>query len=229
MSVQCCEPVHRPCGPPVDGARVAGVKTARSERAALVDAARAAGPDAPTLCGEWTVRELLAHLVLREGRLDAAAGILLRPLARYTERVQAEIAARPFEHLLDAVASGPPRWSPMRLVDEQANLGEFFVHTEDIRRAVTGWTPRALGENVERGLHDVVARIARLTMRGAPLRISLTTEAGTVVAAGRGPAVAVIGAIGEVTMWAFGRDEALVTFEGADADIDLLGSVVRSL
>ena len=40
---------------------------------------------------------------------------------------------------------------------------------------------------------------------------------------------AVIGAIGEVTMWAFGRDEALVTFEGADGDIDLLGSVVRSL
>ena len=37
------------------------------------------------------------------------------------------------------------------------------------------------------------------------------------------------GAIGEVTMWAFGRDEALVTFEGADADIELLGSVVRSL
>ncbi|TWS25110.1 TIGR03085 family protein [Tsukamurella sputi] len=205
------------------------MKPARSERAALVEAARAAGPDAPTLCGEWTVRELLAHLVLREGRPDAMAGILLAPLAGYTERVQAEIAARPFDDLLAMVAGGPPRFSPLRLVDEQANLGEYFVHTEDIRRAATGWTPRTLDDGVARGLRSVVGRIGRMTMRGAPLRISLTTEEGAVVAVGRGPEVAVIGAIGEVTMWAFGRDEALVTFEGADADIDLLGSVVRSL
>lgn len=205
------------------------MKPARSERAALVEAARAAGPDAPTLCGEWTVRELLAHLILREGRPDAMAGILVRPLAGYTERVQAEIAARPFDDLLATVAGGPPRFSPLRLVDEQANLGEYFVHTEDIRRAATGWTPRTLDGGVAKGLRSVVGRIARMTMRGAPLRISLTTEEGTVVAAGRGPEVAVIGAIGEVAMWAFGRDEALVTFEGADADIDLLGTVVRSL
>lgn len=217
------------CGAPSDGSRVTRVKPARSERAALVEAARAAGPDAPTLCGEWTVRELLAHLILREGRPDAMAGILVRPLAGYTERVQAGIAARPFDDLLETVAGGPPRLSPLRLVDEQANLGEYFVHTEDIRRAAPGWTPRVLDKRVERGLHDVVARIARLTMRGAPLRVSLTTEEGTVATAGRGPDVAVIGAIGEVAMWAFGRDEALVTFEGADGDIDLLGSVVRSL
>ena len=77
--------------------------------------------------------------------------------------------------------------------------------------------------------HGAVRGVGEAALRGAPLRISLTTEEGTVVAAGRGPEVAVIGAIGEVTMWAFGRDEALVTFEGADGDIDLLGSVVRSL
>ncbi|MET9328610.1 TIGR03085 family metal-binding protein [Tsukamurella sp. NPDC003166] len=205
------------------------MKPARMQRAALVDAARAAGPDAPTLCGDWTVRELLAHLVLREGRLDAVAGIMVPPLARYTERVQAGIAARPFDELLASVAGGPPRFSPFRFVDEQANLGEYFVHAEDIRRATPGWTPRALDESVQRGLTSVVARIARMTLRGAPLRISLTTETGTVATVGRGPEVAVIGAIGEVAMWAFGRDEALVTFEGADADIDLLGSVVRSM
>ncbi|BDH57011.1 hypothetical protein [Tsukamurella sp. PLM1] len=82
---------------------------------------------------------------------------------------------------------------------------------------------------MQRGLEAVVARIARMTMRGAPLRISLTTETGTVVTVGRGPSVAVIGSIGEVAMWAFGRDEALVTFEGGDTDIELLGSVVRAL
>ncbi|WP_019203349.1 TIGR03085 family metal-binding protein [Tsukamurella sp. 1534] len=205
------------------------MKPARIERAALVDAARAAGPDAPTLCGRWTVRELLAHLVLRESRPDAAPGILLRPFSGYTEHVQAGIAARSFEDLLGAVAGGPPRFSPLRLVDDQANLGEYFVHGEDIRRAVTGWKPRALDPAVESGLAPVVSRMARLTLRGAPLRVALTTESGTLVSVGRGPEVAVIGAMGEIAMWTFGRDEALVTFEGEDADIDLLGSVSRSL
>ncbi|MDF0531446.1 TIGR03085 family metal-binding protein [Tsukamurella sp. 8F] len=205
------------------------MKPARIERAALVEAARAAGPDAPTLCGEWTVRELLAHLVLRESRLDAAPGILLKPLAGYTERVQAGIAARSFERLLSEVASGPPRLSPYRFFDEQANLAEYFVHCEDIRRAKSGWSPRHLDPGVEKGLRAALARLARLTLRGAPLRISLTTEHGTVVTAGRGNPVTVIGAPGEITMWAFGRDDALVTFEGRDADIDLLTKVTRSL
>ncbi|GAA4392406.1 TIGR03085 family metal-binding protein [Tsukamurella soli] len=205
------------------------MKPARIERAALVEAARAAGPDAPTLCDAWTVRELLAHLVVRESRLDAAPGILIKPLAKYTEHVQAGVASRSFDRLLSEVAGGPPRFSPFRLIDEQANLAEYFVHTEDIRRASPGWRPRRLDPAVERGLIAAVARMARLTLRGAPLRISLTTERGTVVSAGKGNPVAVIGAPGEITMWAFGRDDALVTFEGKDADIDLLAKVTRSL
>ena len=57
---------------------------ASRERAALVNTMRAVGPDAPTLCGEWTTRDLAAHLVLRERRPDAAAGILVPALAGYT-------------------------------------------------------------------------------------------------------------------------------------------------
>ena len=47
---------------------------ASRERAALVTTMRAVGPDAPTLCGDWTTRDLAAHLVLRERRPDAAPG-----------------------------------------------------------------------------------------------------------------------------------------------------------
>ena len=61
---------------------------ASRERAALVNTMRAVGPDAPTLCGEWTTRDLAAHLVLRERRPDAAAGILVPALAGYTARKQ---------------------------------------------------------------------------------------------------------------------------------------------
>ena len=45
---------------------------ARAERAALCDLFLEVGPDAPTLCGAWTTRDLAAHLVVRERRPDAA-------------------------------------------------------------------------------------------------------------------------------------------------------------
>lgn len=66
---------------------------AQRERAALVESLREHGPDAPTLCEGWTARDLAAHLVVRERRLDAAPGILVPQLAGYTERVQARVTA----------------------------------------------------------------------------------------------------------------------------------------
>lgn len=59
---------------------------ARSERHALCDLFMEVGPDAPTLCGEWTTRDLAAHLVVRESRPDAAAGILLKAAASHGDR-----------------------------------------------------------------------------------------------------------------------------------------------
>ena len=48
---------------------------AESERALFADLLAEVGPDAPTLCGDWTTRDLAAHLVVRERRLDATPGI----------------------------------------------------------------------------------------------------------------------------------------------------------
>ena len=53
----------------------------RRERYALCDTFEAVGPDAPTLCTPWRTRDLAAHLVIREGRPDAAVGLLVPPLA----------------------------------------------------------------------------------------------------------------------------------------------------
>ena len=50
---------------------------AQRERSALVDTLRAVGPDAPTLCDGWKTRDLAAHLVVRERRLDATPGIMV--------------------------------------------------------------------------------------------------------------------------------------------------------
>ncbi|UJH71014.1 maleylpyruvate isomerase N-terminal domain-containing protein [Ornithinimicrobium sp. INDO-MA30-4] len=48
---------------------------AQQQRQALCDTALAVGPDAPTLCSPWTVKDLLAHLVIRERRPDTLPGI----------------------------------------------------------------------------------------------------------------------------------------------------------
>ncbi|WP_010474195.1 maleylpyruvate isomerase family mycothiol-dependent enzyme, partial [Streptomyces somaliensis] len=60
---------------------------AKRERLVLADLLEAVGPEAPTLCDGWTTRDLAAHLVVRERRPDAAAGVLLEPLRGRLERV----------------------------------------------------------------------------------------------------------------------------------------------
>ena len=52
---------------------------AQTERDALCDLALQLGEGEPTLCGDWTVKDLVVHLLVRE-RSPAAAGIVLKPL-----------------------------------------------------------------------------------------------------------------------------------------------------
>ena len=73
------------------------------------------GPDAPTLSGDWTTRDLAAHMVIRERRPDAAVGIVAAKLARYGERVRVEEAERPYEEIIERLRGGPPIWSPTRV------------------------------------------------------------------------------------------------------------------
>ena len=41
---------------------------ARRERHELCDLALTVGEDAPTLCGDWIVKDLVVHLLVRENR-----------------------------------------------------------------------------------------------------------------------------------------------------------------
>ncbi|WP_420873960.1 TIGR03085 family metal-binding protein [Mycolicibacterium vanbaalenii] len=112
---------------------------AQRERAALVATFRDVPPDAPTLCEGWDVRDLTAHLVVRERRLDAAPGIMIPALAGYTERVQRQVAeSTDWDVLLNQVAEGPPLYSPFKVLDPIANVAEMFIHHEDVRRAKAG-------------------------------------------------------------------------------------------
>jgi uncharacterized protein (TIGR03085 family) len=192
---------------------------AQRERAALVETMHSTGPEAPTLCEGWTTKDLAAHLVVRERRLDAAPGIMVPFLAGYTDRVQRQTAqSASFDELVEKVASGPPLYSPFKLVDAVANMDEMFVHHEDVRRAQTGWEPRSLDKDTVAALKRQLGFMARLTMGNVPARVTLATPDGeTVAVVGKGPALTVTGDVGELTMFVAGRDEAQLTFSDAQA------------
>ena len=180
---------------------------------------RAVGPDAPTLCGDWTTRDLAAHLVVRERRLDATPGITIPALAGYTATVQRHVAeSTDWDDLLDKIASGPPLYSPFKLLDPVANMGEMFIHHEDVRRAQTGWEPRRLDDGTAKALGRGIGFMTRLTLGRAPARVSLRTPDGkTVATVGNGPDLAVTGEISELTLFVAGRDETRLTFSDAQA------------
>jgi uncharacterized protein (TIGR03085 family) len=205
--------------------------TAKRERAALVETMRSAGPDAPTLCEGWTARDLAAHLVVREHRLDAAPGILVPQLAGYTAKVQDHVtAATDWPGLVDKIAAGPPLYSPFFLLDPLINVGEMFIHNEDVRRAQPGWQPRELDAATVSALARMVPNMARMTMAKSPARVTLKTPDGkTVGTIGRGPEVTVTGAPGELLMFAAGREQAEVTFTGDDDAVAALRAARRGL
>ncbi len=203
---------------------------ARTERAALVETLRTCGPDAPTLCEGWTTRDITAHMVIREVRLDAAPGILLAPLAGHTERVQNSYAKREWADLVDLLASGPPWYSPLRPLDRFVNAAEMFVHHEDVRRAVPGWTVRRpLDPDLTAALRRPLPMIAKRSLRSAPAQVELCTPDGSSVATvGSGPAVVITGEPSELLLFVFGRDEVDCEFTGSDSAVSAVKASDRS-
>lgn len=192
---------------------------------------RTVGPDAPTLCGDWTARDLAAHLVLRERRLDASPGIVVSALAGYAERVRKGIAARDWNGLLDDVRAGAPVWSPFHWVDEQANLAEMFVHHEDVRRARGDWSVRTLPDGMQDKLWRIATGLGRRSYGRSPVGVVLERPDGrraTVRAAGAGT-VTLRGEPSELLLHAFGRDQVRVEFVGAAEDVAVVTGLDRSV
>ncbi|MGO8963996.1 TIGR03085 family metal-binding protein [Mycobacterium sp.] len=204
---------------------------AQRERSALVDTLRAVGPDAPTLCDGWKTRDLAAHLVVRERRLDATPGIMVPFLSGYTAKVQDKVVqSTSWDDLVDRVASGPPIYSPFKLLDPLANVGEMFIHHEDVRRAVAGWEPRVLDESVVSVLRRQLGLMSRVTLAKVPTQVVLRTPSGRQIArVGRGDAVTVTGEPPELLLFATGRDAARVDFDGDPQSVAAVRSAPRGL
>ena len=208
------------------------MSNSRDERLALAALLDETGPESATLCTGWLTRDLAAHLVLRERRPDAAAGVMGGPVAPYTARVQRRYLKRwPYAELVAMFRAGPPRLSPFSLpgADEQGNTVEYFVHHEDVRRAQPGWQPREISDALSDALWRRV-KGARFFLRKSPVGVELARED----AAGNGgsfrvtvknatPTVTVIGTPAELTMWATGRTSAAhVRFDGTGEAIAAL-------
>jgi uncharacterized protein (TIGR03085 family) len=198
------------------------------EREALAASIEQADPDQPTLCEGWTVRDLAAHVVVRERRPDTGPGLLIPALHGWSERVRLRYAGRPISELVSLIRTGPPRASLFAVpgVEERVNLVEFFVHTEDVRRGRPGWVPRVLTDDRTDALWKAVTGASRLFLRRSPVGVVLATPDGRTRTARSGePAVRLTGEPGELLLYVTGRrTHARVEPDGPDDAVAALAA-----
>jgi uncharacterized protein (TIGR03085 family) len=191
---------------------------ARRERQAICDLALTLDAEAPTLCGEWDLSMLLAHLIVRERRPLVAAGIMIPRLAGMTDRAMAKEAAKGVPAMVRTLRKPPLTPYSLPVVERFTQTLEYFVHHEDIRRAKPAWAPRELPPHDVEELWALVSRSGAYLGRGlpVPVRLARSDRPGTSAAFTKGPdPVVVTGPVGELVLWAFGRTAVQdVTFDG---------------
>jgi uncharacterized protein (TIGR03085 family) len=203
----------------------------RRERHAFCDTALAVGPDAPTLCGGWDTRDLVAHLLVRENSMIGAAGITFSPMAGLTERAMEKAARAPFAEMVERLYD--PGLTPYRLpvVERLTNTLEYFVHHEDLRRAQPGWEPRDLPAADEDELWKLLPGSARLSARKSdvPIVVRRSDRPGREATVRRGAdPVVVTGKPSELVLFFFGRDQLRdVTFDGPPEAVSRLRGADR--
>jgi uncharacterized protein (TIGR03085 family) len=201
-------------------------RLARTERSALCDLALEVGGDAPTLSGDWTVKDLVVHLLVREGN-PAAVGIVVPPLAGVTEWASRRLAREDLTVLVQRLRQGPPVYSPFRLAPVEAALNtlEYFVHHEDIRRARPGWEPRALPDPVQDVLWKMIRTAGKPLARKARVGVVLERlDGGNRAVVSRGQREVVVrGLPAELVLFLNGRSaQARVALDGAPEDVEEL-------
>lgn len=193
---------------------------ARTERAALCDLALQLGEDQPTLSGDWTVKDLMVHLLVREGS-PGAIGILVPQLAKLTDLASDRLDKQDLAVLVERVRSGPPTLSPLRVpkIDKMTNTIEFYIHHEDIRRSQPTWEPRVLSPREENALWKLVGLMGKALVRSAKVGVVLersdTGERTTLK--NDDPSVVVAGLPSELALYVYGRKDA--------AQVELIGDM----
>jgi uncharacterized protein (TIGR03085 family) len=171
------------------------------------------GPSVPTLLDGWSAGDLAAHIVLRERDLVAGLCLVLPgPFQRFAERRRAKLAqSKDFKWLVTRIRRGPPfGFFRIGWVRRVANLNEFFVHHEDIRRAnaqppreLTPAMNAALWRNVRQGAHYLSRRL-----NACGLEIEWVGTNERVLVQRGEPTAQISGPPGELLLYIFGRQAA---------------------
>lgn len=189
-----------------------GRSFSRRERGALSDTAVALGPDAPTLCEGWTVKDLLVHLAVRD-----------RPwlLAR-----KAGLQAESIGDLVDRVRKPPLVLAAASPLDSAINTVEMFVHHEDLRRAQPSWEPRTLEPADDAALLRAVGLLGRVLVRPAGVPVVAAPSSGRrLTLRGGSDPVVVSGPAGELALFVFGRGATRgLAFDGPEDRVATLRS-----
>ena len=165
---------------------------------------------APTLCSGWTAFDLAAHVwILNHGPL-AWAGMLLPPFSWLTDREIRRTKERfSYAGLVEEIRTGPASFACMPTdprEEHRHSLGEYFIHTEDVRRP-----NRLPKQEISPDLAEALWRRLRTASRQLHPFASweFRTPQGGHGRIGRGPVTKQItGEPGELLMWVYGRTEA---------------------
>lgn len=198
---------------------------AQRERHALCDTALELGPVAPTLCEGWDVHNLVDHLVLREGHLLAAAGMVLPFLSGYTERAMDTMRGKDFTPQIERLLE--PGYTPVRIgaVDRAINTSEYFIHHEDMRRAQPGWTRRVLSPADETSLWGTLKFLGKMSARraGVPMVVRRSDTGDSLVLRKGEQPVVITGLPSELALFLAGRQQVVgLTFDGPSEAVSRL-------
>ncbi len=220
------------------------------QRSTLCDLLESLSPaqwDAETMCAGWDAADMCAHLLVREREPWASAGLIIPPLEWLHEKRMASRRTIGRQQLVEQLRSGPPTLATKGIIG-RVQVGEDYIHTEDIRRggAVNAsaeggsadLTPDdgASDVDIRSILWQAVSRFVIQTFGGVHTEGSIvmtdgqTTRGWTLgsrlVRRAEDPAadttVTVTAPVGELLLFTTGRSEARVVVEGPEPMVQAL-------
>ena len=200
---------------------------AAHERMLLCALAQQLGPDEPTLCGDWTIRDLVAHLLVREGS-PAAVGIVVPRWRASPKPAMRRESRKDFHQMVTALRHGPPLWSPMRAAQGRRRCSTPWSSSCTTRTSAGPSPPGSRG-CCRRHVEEVAWRGAKLAGKGftksAPVGVVIQrsdTGERARLSGGSGEVV-VRGMPGELAMFVYGRqDHTRVDLSGEPDDVATL-------
>ena len=201
---------------------------AAHERALLCALAQQLGPDAPTLCEGWTVKDLVVHLLLREGH-PASVGIMVQPLQGLLDRATSKASREDFSTL---VTNAPPRTrrstrpSPCRSSGRWRTCWSTTSTTRTSAGPSRPGSPATSRSRTEDGIWQPLRHLGRgVMMLQSPVAVvAERSDTGDRHVLKKGDREVVVrGLPSEIALYAYGRKaQARVELLGDDADVAAL-------